>query len=167
MGPSGCGKTSLLRAMSGLWKTGSGKITYYVKGGENPEQSIGSDVNTSVNNAHDANEERGKSISRKSGIFFLPQRPYMVLGSLRQQLLYPTWGDDVVPMSDDTNQKSMWFLVSFPSTPKYITFSSYANSLLFFKLKTCLLLYFCLHLVCSTAIFETSYNNTTVVVSLP
>lgn len=107
MGPSGCGKTSLLRAMSGLWKTGSGKITYYVKGGENPEHSIGSAVNTSVNNAHDANEEHGKSISRKSGIFFLPQRPYMVLGSLRQQLLYPTWGDDVVPMSDDTNQKNV------------------------------------------------------------
>ncbi|RDY04790.1 ABC transporter D family member 2, chloroplastic [Mucuna pruriens] len=104
MGPSGSGKTSLLRAMAGLWKSGTGKITYYVKGGEYPEQSICSDVNTpSVNNV----EEHGKSISRKSGIFFLPQRPYMVLGTLRQQLLYPTWADDVVPMSDSTNQRSM------------------------------------------------------------
>ncbi|GJW74787.1 ABC transporter D family member 2, chloroplastic [Tanacetum coccineum] len=27
------------------------------------------------------------------GVFFLPQRPHMVLGTLRQQLLYPTWPD--------------------------------------------------------------------------
>jgi ABC-type uncharacterized transport system fused permease/ATPase subunit len=27
-------------------------------------------------------------------LFFLPQRPYMVLGTLRQQLLYPTWSEE-------------------------------------------------------------------------
>ena len=26
-------------------------------------------------------------------IFFVPQRPYVVLGTLREQLLYPTWAD--------------------------------------------------------------------------
>ncbi|XP_068499300.1 ABC transporter D family member 2, chloroplastic-like isoform X4 [Phaseolus vulgaris] len=97
IGPSGSGKTSLLRALAGLWKTGTGKITYYVKGGEYPEQLICLDVNAPVNNAPDTYEADGKSVSR---IFFLPQRPYMVLGTLRQQLLYPTWVDDVVPMSD-------------------------------------------------------------------
>lgn len=112
MGPSGSGKTSLLRAMAGLWKTGTGKITYYVKGGEDPEQAICSDVNYS----HDTSEEPGKSISRKS-IFFLPQRPYMVLGTLRQQLLYPTWGDDTLPISDSTKPKNLLpFLAKLPNS---------------------------------------------------
>jgi vitamin B12/bleomycin/antimicrobial peptide transport system ATP-binding/permease protein len=55
MGPSGCGKSSLLRAIAGLWNSGTGTIT-------RPEAEQ---------------------------ILFLPQRPYMVLGTLRAQLLYP------------------------------------------------------------------------------
>jgi ABC-type uncharacterized transport system fused permease/ATPase subunit len=55
MGASGFGKTSLLRAIAGLWQTGSGTIA-------RPE---------------------------RSHLLFLPQRPYLMVGSLRQQLLYP------------------------------------------------------------------------------
>ena len=55
MGASGCGKSSLLRAIAGLWNSGSGRI-------------IRPDLDD---------------------ILFLPQRPYMILGSLREQLLYP------------------------------------------------------------------------------
>ena len=55
VGASGCGKSSLLRAIVGLWDTGSGKILR-----PHPEE-----------------------------ILFLPQQPYMLLGSLRSQLLYP------------------------------------------------------------------------------
>lgn len=55
MGPSGCGKSSLLRAIAGLWNSGTGAIVR-----PEPDQ-----------------------------ILFLPQRPYMVLGTLRDQLLYP------------------------------------------------------------------------------
>ncbi|MBE9125321.1 MULTISPECIES: ABC transporter ATP-binding protein/permease [unclassified Coleofasciculus] len=55
MGASGCGKSSLLRAIAGLWDSGTGAIV-------RPESDQ---------------------------ILFLPQRPYMVLGTLRDQLLYP------------------------------------------------------------------------------
>lgn len=74
MGPSGSGKTSLLRAIAGLWHTGTGMIMLY-----------------------------GSPVGRVEGCgetFFVPQRPYMVLGTLRDQLLYPTWA------STDTSRQS-------------------------------------------------------------
>ena len=54
-GQSGAGKTSLLRAIAGLWKSGSGKV-----GRPNLDE-----------------------------VMFLPQRPYLVLGTLEDQLRYP------------------------------------------------------------------------------
>ena len=60
-GHSGCGKSSLLRAIAGLWTSGTGLI----------------------------------SRPNLSEMLFLPQRPYMILGSLRDQLLYPQTSQDV------------------------------------------------------------------------
>lgn len=68
MGPSGCGKSSLLRAIGGLWNSGTGSIV---------RPALGE-------------------------MLFLPQRPYMVLGSLRSQLLYPHTAAEV---SDEELQK--------------------------------------------------------------
>jgi vitamin B12/bleomycin/antimicrobial peptide transport system ATP-binding/permease protein len=70
VGPSGCGKSSLLRAIAGLWQSGSGTI-------HRP------DLDT---------------------ILFLPQKPYMILGTLRDQLLYPHTSQDI---TDATLQETL------------------------------------------------------------
>ena len=59
VGDSGVGKTSMLRAIAGLWRAGSGRIIR----------------------------------PPLSDMMFLPQRPYMILGSLRDQVCYPHAGN--------------------------------------------------------------------------
>ena len=61
IGPSGCGKSSLLRAIAGLWNSGSGTL-------------------------------KRPSLDH---MLFLPQKPYMIMGSLRDQLLYPNTTQNV------------------------------------------------------------------------
>lgn len=67
VGPSGCGKSSLMRAIAGLWTSGTGTI-------QRPDLEQ---------------------------LLFLPQKPYMILGNLRQQLLYPYPNSEL----DDTQLK--------------------------------------------------------------
>ncbi|MEM7794165.1 MAG: ABC transporter ATP-binding protein/permease [Cyanobacteria bacterium P01_C01_bin.118] len=76
VGPSGCGKSSLMRAIAGLWNSGTGTI-------QRPELDQ---------------------------LLFLPQKPYMILGSLRQQLLYPYPDIEL----DDTQLKGALKQVNLP-----------------------------------------------------
>ncbi|MGK7933962.1 MAG: ABC transporter ATP-binding protein/permease [Microcystaceae cyanobacterium] len=82
MGASGSGKSSLLRAIAGLWKTGSGTIYRPI----DPLEE----------------EKNDQSEKIKLKLLFLPQRPYMILGTLREQLLYPNPANKV---SDDYLQQ--------------------------------------------------------------
>ncbi len=76
VGASGGGKSSLLRAIAGLWRKGSGTI-------HRPELDQ---------------------------MLFLPQRPYMIWGSLRQQLSYPSIDQE----HDDEELKAALERVNLP-----------------------------------------------------
>ncbi|RWR85308.1 ABC transporter-like protein [Cinnamomum micranthum f. kanehirae] len=70
-GPNGSGKSSLFRVLGGLWPLVSG---YIVKPG------IESDLNKEI--------------------FYVPQKPYMAVGTLRDQLVYPvTENDETEPLT--------------------------------------------------------------------
>jgi putative ATP-binding cassette transporter len=80
VGESGCGKSSLLRAIAGLWNSGSGVII------RPPLEQM----------------------------LFLPQRPYMILGTLRNQLLYPHADTEI----EDRKLLEIMDLVNLPDLPK-------------------------------------------------
>ena len=85
-GPSGNGKSSLLRAISGLWELGSGRVTWNTNSDFCSLSGVGG---SSVGADYRGNKA-------PQGVFFLPQKPYNLLGSLRQQIAYPCIcpGDD-------------------------------------------------------------------------
>lgn len=79
VGQSGTGKSSILRTISGLWNSGTGRLVR----------------------------------PNLAEMIFLPQRPYMVLGSLRAQLLYPC----VNRVIDDAELRYILKLVNLANLP--------------------------------------------------
>ncbi|PON35610.1 ATP-binding cassette containing protein [Parasponia andersonii] len=72
-GPNGSGKSSLFRVLGGLWPLVSGHIA---------KPGVGTDLNKEI--------------------FYVPQRPYTAVGTLRDQLIYPlTVDQEVEPLTHD------------------------------------------------------------------
>jgi ATP-binding cassette subfamily D (ALD) protein 3 len=72
-GANGAGKTSIFRVLAGLWRATSGTVI-------RPSHGL-------------ATTEDGDA-----AVFYVPQRPYLVSGTLRDQVMYPLEGD---PERDD------------------------------------------------------------------
>lgn len=119
MGPSGSGKTSLLRSIAGLWSSGRGTIKFHVK--QNKQELSRAipggvtDSNQLLNEAKSQTEDKEQepldlTVRNFESLLFLPQRPYMVLGTLRQQLLYPTWIEDLISVEESSKSKGKFYL---------------------------------------------------------
>ena len=93
-GPSGCGKSSLLRAFAGLWAAGSGAVR--LRGLQGPLPSPPSSLSASAEGTDSAgNDSSGMTdldvggIGCGGAVAFLPQKSYLIPGTLRDNLLYP------------------------------------------------------------------------------
>ncbi|XP_039123082.1 ABC transporter D family member 1-like isoform X1 [Dioscorea cayenensis subsp. rotundata] len=68
-GPNGSGKSSIFRVLRGLWPNVSGTL---------------------IKPCQDINEK----VESECGVFYVPQRPYTCLGTLRDQIIYPLSRED-------------------------------------------------------------------------
>ena len=82
-GPNGSGKSSIFRVLRGLWPIASGRLS-------RPSE--------------DVDLEAGSGC----GIFYVPQRPYTCLGTLRDQIIYPLSREEAQFQALKMHGKGIW-----------------------------------------------------------
>lgn len=88
VGASGSGKSSFVRAIAGLWQVGGGTIQW------NGDYFHPTDHSSS-------DSEAATTIASPREVFFFPQKPYNVLGSLKAQITYPNLR---VPLQEEADE---------------------------------------------------------------
>ncbi|CAD7976101.1 unnamed protein product [Amoebophrya sp. A25] len=86
-GHNGAGKSSIFRAMAGLWRLTAGKVVV--------KHDTQNKINAKNASGSTTGSFSGKGGGRQIGIFYLPQKPYNVHGTLREQIFYPLKGQKV------------------------------------------------------------------------
>ncbi|CAN0242781.1 unnamed protein product, partial [Discosporangium mesarthrocarpum] len=87
MGPSGCGKTSFLRGLAGIWRPVEGSVKLRPGLSHPTDAADMGEVAVGLRGERDV--VHGYSGSRDS-VMFLPQRPYLFMGTLLAQVAYPS-----------------------------------------------------------------------------
>ncbi|GJP52743.1 hypothetical protein CLOM_g11828 [Closterium sp. NIES-68] len=77
-GPNGSGKSSLFRVLGGLWPLVEGRIS-----------------------------KPGRAADLSHDIFYVPQRPYMAIGTLQDQLVYPLTANDLPEPLEEERLRDM------------------------------------------------------------
>ena len=110
VGSSGSGKSSLVRAIAGLWQLGHGSVVW-----ASSDTDFSSSSHDGADRVGDHDSSGGINAAPKY-VFFLPQKSYNIIGSLRQQIMYPNIKKVKTPPSKLSSFQQQGNRISCPLT---------------------------------------------------
>ena len=89
-GPNGAGKSSLFRVLGGLWPLSAGVVRKPgAAAGASAAAAGPSSGSRSAPSSASSSSSSSASAGLASDIFYVPQRPYVTVGTLQDQIIYP------------------------------------------------------------------------------